>query len=69
MECFVCGRPSGDGTGLHWDPFICCAQCYQESTESYATIIAPFEALRDVFPLVEGLNVYAEHFGGCRREH
>ena len=42
--------------------------CYKEATEVYVTV-EPNDAMRGVFPLIEGINAHAENFGGCRGEN
>ena len=66
MECIICGNESA--TGFHMDPFLCSGRCYKEATEVYVTV-EPNDAMRGVFPLIEGINAHAENFGGCRGEN
>ena len=66
MECLICGTDAA--TGFHMDPFLCSAKCYDEATRAYITIDAN-DAMREILPLIEGINVHAENFGGCRGEN
>ena len=55
------------GSGFQY-PLVCSQECLEGARDAYA-MISPYGGPAELFPLLRGINIHAETFGGCRSEN